>query len=105
MKRVDVASTVHLKGDGPLGTETPWAARKVGRLYSHRRSRGLTVEGWAPQTFKSSRTNRANKVQRAEDFMDEEDLAQMNEDRKLENTETFRNEGFTATREELGDKE
>jgi G patch domain-containing protein 1 len=36
--------------------------------------------------------------------MDEEDLAQMNEDRKLENTETFRSDAFAGTKEELGDK-
>jgi G patch domain-containing protein 1 len=36
--------------------------------------------------------------------MDEEDLQQMNDDRKLENTETFQNEGFAGTREALGDK-
>nr|XP_019003730.1 G patch domain-containing protein 1 [Kwoniella mangroviensis CBS 8507]OCF67191.1 G patch domain-containing protein 1 [Kwoniella mangroviensis CBS 8507] len=61
-------------------------------------------EGWAPSTFKSSRSNRANKVQRAEDFMDEEDLEHMREDRKLENTDTFKNDGFAGTREELGGK-
>ncbi|WWC95390.1 hypothetical protein V866_002252 [Kwoniella sp. B9012] len=61
-------------------------------------------EGWAPSTFKSSRNNRANKVQRAEDFMDEEDLQHMREDRKLENTDTFKNDGFAGTREELGGK-
>ena len=37
--------------------------------------------------------------------MDEEDLAQMNEDRQLENTETFRSDAFTGTREELANKE
>jgi G patch domain-containing protein 1 len=61
-------------------------------------------EGWAPSTFKSSRTNRASAVQRPEDFMDEEDLAQMNQDRKLENTETFRTDEFAGTREELANK-
>ena len=37
--------------------------------------------------------------------MDEEDLQQMNEDRKLENTETFTNDGFGGTREELANRE
>ena len=60
--------------------------------------------GWAPSTFKSSRNNRANKTQRAEDFMDEEDLQQMNDDRKLENTETFQNEAFAGERQGLGEK-
>lgn len=36
--------------------------------------------------------------------MDEEDLAQMNEDRKLENTETFRSDTFGGTKEELASK-
>ncbi|ORY34948.1 hypothetical protein BCR39DRAFT_563551 [Naematelia encephala] len=58
-------------------------------------------EGWAPSNFKSSVNNRANKVQRPEDFMDEEDLAQMNEDRQLENTETFKTDTFAGTKEEL----
>ncbi|WVW86716.1 hypothetical protein I302_108770 [Kwoniella bestiolae CBS 10118] len=61
-------------------------------------------EGWTPSTFKSSRSNRANKVQRAEDFMDEEDLQHMRDDRKLENTDTFKNDGFGGTKEELGGK-
>ena len=30
--------------------------------------------------------------------MDEEDLQQMNDDRQLENTETFRNEAFSGER-------
>jgi G patch domain-containing protein 1 len=62
------------------------------------------VAGWTPSTFKSSRTNRANKLQRPEDFMDDEDLAQMNEDRRLENTETFRSEAFAGTKEELANR-
>lgn len=60
--------------------------------------------GWAPSTFKSSRNNRATKVQRAEDFMDEEDLAAMNDDRRLENTETFKDDGFAGMRETAGEK-
>ncbi|WRT69506.1 uncharacterized protein IL334_006492 [Kwoniella shivajii] len=61
-------------------------------------------EGWTPSTFKSSRSNRANKVQRAEDFMDEEDLQQLKDDRKLENTDIFKNDGFGGTKEELAGK-
>lgn len=62
------------------------------------------MTGWTPATFKSSRNNRASKVQRAEDFMDEEDLAQMKDDRRLENTETFRNDGFAGMRDPDKDK-
>ncbi|EIN06259.1 hypothetical protein PUNSTDRAFT_145550 [Punctularia strigosozonata HHB-11173 SS5] len=41
-------------------------------------------EGWTPQTFVSSRSERAKKKQaRPEDFMDEEDLAELAESRKL----------------------
>lgn len=46
-------------------------------------------EGWTPQTFVSSRTNRAKKGEakqgmRPEDFMDEEDLAEQREAQQLE---------------------
>ncbi|KAJ1306547.1 hypothetical protein OPQ81_007548 [Rhizoctonia solani] len=44
-------------------------------------------EGWAPSTFKSSRNARASqKVARPEDFMDEEDLAEMRDSQKLVDT-------------------
>ncbi|CAE6443109.1 unnamed protein product [Rhizoctonia solani] len=44
-------------------------------------------EGWAPSTFKSSRNARANQqVSRPEDFMDEEDLAEMRDSQKLIDT-------------------
>jgi len=49
-------------------------------------------EGWAPATFVSSRSNRAKDAkqqQRAEDFMDEEDLAEQAESQKLEMQNTF----------------
>jgi hypothetical protein len=40
--------------------------------------------GWTPSTFKSSRNDRSGKkTTRAEDFMDEEDLAEMREDNRL----------------------
>ncbi|THH28376.1 hypothetical protein EUX98_g5824 [Antrodiella citrinella] len=41
-------------------------------------------EGWTPQTFVSSRADRAKKqAARPEDFMDEEDMAELAESRKL----------------------
>jgi G patch domain-containing protein 1 len=51
-------------------------------------------EGWAPKTFVSSRANRNKnqshgQTQRAEDFMDEEDLAQAAESRQLETAQNF----------------
>ena len=42
------------------------------------------VAGWTPSTFVSSRSDRAKKKQaRPEDFMDEEDLAELRESRQL----------------------
>ncbi|GLB41621.1 putative protein of unknown function (DUF1604) [Lyophyllum shimeji] len=44
-------------------------------------------EGWTPSTFVSSRTERAKqKVARPEDFMDEEDLQELRDSRKLVDT-------------------
>ena len=65
-------------------------------------------EGWTPASFKSSRSNRAgnsSRQQAAEDFMDEEDLQDLRNSRKLENTETFKTDGFTSTADELGRSE
>jgi G patch domain-containing protein 1 len=52
-------------------------------------------EGWAPATFISSRSNRANLKQRAEDFMDDEDLAAQEESRKLTTNDAFSGLGST----------
>jgi G patch domain-containing protein 1 len=48
-------------------------------------------EGWAPSTFVSSRANKAAHQQRPEDFMDEEDLAELRqaESKKLAATEEY----------------
>ncbi|KAK9240312.1 hypothetical protein V1525DRAFT_354000 [Lipomyces kononenkoae] len=47
-------------------------------------------EGWTPSTFKSSRTERAEKkTLRVEDFMDEEDFADQRADEKLVATAAF----------------
>lgn len=57
-------------------------------------------EGWTPSTFVSSRSSRrkddasANK-QRAEDFMDEEDLADAEESRRIQTTSSFAGLGST----------
>ncbi|CAK3961648.1 G patch domain-containing 1 [Lecanosticta acicola] len=60
-------------------------------------------EGWTPSTFVSSRSNRAkdqqdgkHKGQRAEDFMDEEDLAEQAESQKLETQNAFAGLGSTG---------
>ena len=57
-------------------------------------------EGWSPSTFVSSRTNRHKDAQtqvqpRAEDFMDEEDLADAAEAQKLQTQSAFAGLGST----------
>ncbi|KAF3397922.1 G patch domain-containing protein 1 [Penicillium rolfsii] len=57
-------------------------------------------EGWTPATFVSSRQHRARDAkqttqQRPEDFMDEEDLREQEESRKLQTTEGFAGFGLT----------
>ncbi|KAF2267107.1 G-patch domain-containing protein [Lojkania enalia] len=50
-------------------------------------------EGWTPKAFVSSRSNRAKNqdgaTQRPEDFMDEEDLAEAAQSRRLETTQSY----------------
>ncbi|CAF9926756.1 MAG: hypothetical protein ALECFALPRED_003525 [Alectoria fallacina] len=57
-------------------------------------------EGWTPSTFLSSRTNRKKDAppaqQRPEDFMDEEDLAEAEEARKIQTVDAFAGLGSTA---------
>ncbi|KIJ55479.1 hypothetical protein M422DRAFT_240099 [Sphaerobolus stellatus SS14] len=59
-------------------------------------------EGWTPSTFKSSRNDRAKNKQQAkpEDFMDEDDLAEIQESRKLVDT-TEETDLFGGTQAEL----
>ncbi|KAL6827452.1 hypothetical protein J3E69DRAFT_380544 [Trichoderma sp. SZMC 28015] len=62
-------------------------------------------EGWTPSTFVSSRSNRrkdeaGNSQQRAEDYMDEEDLADAAEAQTLKTTQAFAGLG-SSTQEEL----
>ncbi|KAK3316306.1 hypothetical protein B0H66DRAFT_592515 [Apodospora peruviana] len=57
-------------------------------------------EGWTPSTFVSSRTNRRKddakaEQQRPEDFMDEEDLADAEESRKIQTNDAFAGLGST----------
>ncbi|KAL0469422.1 hypothetical protein QR685DRAFT_526422 [Neurospora intermedia] len=58
-------------------------------------------EGWTPSTFVSSRTNRHKDTpravqQRPEDFMDEEDLADAEEAKKIQTNAAFAGLGSTA---------
>ncbi|KAL7913312.1 hypothetical protein GGI35DRAFT_491463 [Trichoderma velutinum] len=62
-------------------------------------------EGWTPSTFVSSRSNRrkdetGHSQQRAEDYMDEEDLADAAEAQTLKTTQAFAGLG-SSTQEEL----
>jgi G patch domain-containing protein 1 len=58
------------------------------------------IEGWTPSTFTSSRTNRAkSSAMTAEDFMDEEDLAEMAENQQVSTKSQF--EGLGSTAEEI----
>ncbi|KAL4976370.1 hypothetical protein BDW66DRAFT_135306 [Aspergillus desertorum] len=56
-------------------------------------------EGWTPATFVSSRQNRAKdaRKQRAEDFMDEEDIREAEESRNLQTNNEFSGFGSTPT--------
>jgi G patch domain-containing protein 1 len=58
-------------------------------------------EGWTPKTFVSSRSNRTKdqpkeQVQRPEDFMDDEDLADAAESRQLETAQNFEGVGHAG---------
>ncbi|KAL2043426.1 hypothetical protein N7G274_003732 [Stereocaulon virgatum] len=57
-------------------------------------------EGWTPSTFISSRSNRKKDAapvqQKPEDFMDEEDLAEAEEAKKLQTADSFAGLGSTA---------
>ena len=56
--------------------------------------------GWTPSTYTSSRTNRAKQTaMTVEDFMDEEDLAEVIESQQVSTKEQF--EGLGKTEEEL----
>lgn len=62
-------------------------------------------EGWTPSAFVSSRTNRRKDdltaaQQRPEDFMDDEDLADAEESRKLQTAQDFAS--FGSTEDEVG---
>ncbi|GKZ72415.1 hypothetical protein AnigIFM50267_008778 [Aspergillus niger] len=58
-------------------------------------------EGWTPATFVSSRQNRAKDVrqQRPEDFMDEEDVREAEESKRLQTADEY--SGFGSTDAEL----
>lgn len=71
-------------GDSLLDTSTQWDQKKA-CTFTRSISRTLNCwPGWTPSTFKSSRTDRAKQTTaRAEDFMDEEDLAELRDSQTL----------------------
>lgn len=101
MRRDASVSMGLLRVDSLLDSGTQSARRRVRARRIIVRNLLTRVAGWTPSTFVSSRNARSSKQQKAEDFMDEEDLEQMKEGRQLENNEGFRNEGFAGTQEEL----
>jgi Protein of unknown function (DUF1604) len=61
-------------------TSTPLVQKKVRPPHCLRHTYQLFLKGWTPSTFVSSRSERAKqKAARPEDFMDEEDLAELRE--------------------------
>ena len=84
MKKVEGGCTVLSREGSLLDTSIQWDQKKVctpirfiGRMLNY-------YSGWAPSTFKSSRADRAKqKTARPEDFMDEEDLAEIRDSQTL----------------------
>lgn len=69
-----------------LVTSIQWVPRKVCARREHTKpqSHKHSAPGWTPSTFVSSRSERAKgRAARPEDFMDEEDIAEMRADFKL----------------------
>lgn len=63
-----------------VGSKEGWSTRLVCLLFSVR----IRILGWTPSTFVSSRSDRAkSRATKPEDFMDEEDLAELRADQKL----------------------
>ncbi|KAJ1569658.1 hypothetical protein HK405_010958 [Cladochytrium tenue] len=92
-----------------VGTAQPASAREVRDEKGRKRLHGAftggfsagyfntvgSKEGFQPSQFKSSRAVRAKVQQKAEDFMDEEDLAEIQAERRVQTTETFDSLGST----------
>ncbi|RUP43148.1 hypothetical protein BC936DRAFT_137545, partial [Jimgerdemannia flammicorona] len=76
--RVGADSMAHSQADTRPATSTQWDRRKASDAC------------WAPSTFVSSRGNRTDRKQfKPEDFMDDEDLAELAGEKKLVATEEF----------------
>ena len=84
MRKVEDGCTELSLEVSPLDTSIQWD-RKKACAFMHLTCRTLKpLSGWAPSTFKSSRTERAKqKTLRPEDFMDEEDIAELRDSQTL----------------------
>lgn len=70
----------------PRAISTQSGPKKVSLTLSYRLNTHILL-GWTPSTFVSSRSDRVKqKGSRPEDFMDEEDLAELKEGRNLVDT-------------------
>lgn len=68
-----------------LDISTQWDQKKVfGATVINTEGIKAGILGWAPSTFVSSRSDRAKqKAAKPEDFMDEEDMAELRDNQKL----------------------
>lgn len=103
MRKAVEGFMAHLPVASLLDTSIPSGLKKVEVfLDSYVRSciDPTSSAGWTPSTFVSSRTDRAKQnTARPEDFMDEEDLAELAESRKL--VDTHEEMDFGGTESEL----
>lgn len=95
MKEDGSDCTERSQADSQLDTSIPLVQKKVCADLSLK-----LISGWTPSTFTSSRTNRAKATaMTVEDFMDEEDLAELAEQQQVSTKAQF--EGLGNTAEEL----
>lgn len=93
-----------LPADFPLDITTLLGLKKVCLFSRIHHTSTKSPQGWVPSTFTSSRSERASKKQtRPEDFMDEEDLAAVQESKKLVDI-TEETDLFGGTQAELAQR-
>ena len=98
MSRVDGDYMARSQEGSLLVTSIPSVRRKVCNCYIFEILAERNISGWTPSTFTSSRSERAKKKElRPEDYMDEEDLAELRESRKLVDENEEMDLGSTET--------
>ena len=89
MRKAEDVCMEHSPEASPPGTLTQSDQKKASNCtlqLKHLNSPYIPI-GWTPSTFVSSRSDRAKtKTARPEDFMDEEDLAELRDSQKLVDT-------------------